>query len=306
MKEQMAIHNSNRLPFFEGFYFKVTTDDIALAIVVGFSLEKNNSTAFIQCYNTKTFKMDYLEYEYKDFYFDLLSETVYIKDSYFGEDEVYLFDDRLDYTIHYHMTNCLKLDSNIYSPTIMGPFYYLPFMQCNHAIITLKSSVSGTMKFNEEIVNIEGIGYVEKDWGNSFPSEYIWLQSNHSSNSNANLFLACANIPLVVSEFIGVIGVFIVEGKTYRIGTYYGAKLIERSMIDDLCSVVIKQGKYVFSFKIRNGTTFELKGPNNGLMTTRINESLDSRCLLKVYRKGVLKHEVNFIKCGSEIIDFMK
>ncbi|MCK7537696.1 MAG: tocopherol cyclase family protein [Marinilabiliales bacterium] len=24
-----------------------------------------------------------------------------------------------------------------------------------------------------------GRGYIEKDWGHSFPSAYVWMQSNH-------------------------------------------------------------------------------------------------------------------------------
>ncbi|WP_368275548.1 tocopherol cyclase family protein [Coprobacillus cateniformis] len=34
------------------------------------------------------------------------------------------------------------------------------------------------MKYQNQIYNIQGIIYQEKDWGNSFPKKYIWVQSN--------------------------------------------------------------------------------------------------------------------------------
>lgn len=306
MKDQMGLHNSNKLPFFEGYYYKVVTNEFSLAIIIGFSIDNNQKNAFIQCYNTLNHKKEYLSYDFMDFNYDILTDTVSIKNSYFNKNEVYLNDDRLDHIIHYTLENHKKIEANLYAPTIMGPFYYLPFMQCNHAVISVESDVVGSITYDDKTIIISGIGYIEKDWGSSFPNEYIWLQSNHCIQNKANLFLACGHIPIIFTEFIGTIGVINIEDKTYKLGTYYGAKVIERSVFDDINSVIIKQGKYLFTFKIKQGTTCDFKGPVDGKMVKRINESLDSTCLLKIYKKGILKHELTFTKCGNEIIDFMK
>lgn len=72
----------------------------------------------------------------------------------------------------------LHIQTTKYAPTIMGPFAYLKNMQCNHAILNLESQTHGYMKYQNQIYNIQGIIYQEKDWGNSFPKKYIWVQSN--------------------------------------------------------------------------------------------------------------------------------
>ncbi len=63
----------------------------------------------------------------------------------------------------------LHIQTTKYAPTIMGPFAYLKNMQCNHAILNLESQTHGYMKYQNQIYNIQGIIYQEKDWGNSFP-----------------------------------------------------------------------------------------------------------------------------------------
>ena len=57
-------------------------------------------------------------------------------------------------------------------------FIYLSFLECNHAIISLRHHITGSLKVNNQKFQIIGDGYIEKDWGRSFPQDYLWLQSN--------------------------------------------------------------------------------------------------------------------------------
>ena len=78
----------------------------------------------------------------------------------------------------------------------MGPFSHLSFMECNHAILSMKHSVSGILMFNGKILNFDqGIGYIEKDWGTSFPSSYLWCQANDFFTRTTSFFLSIATIP---------------------------------------------------------------------------------------------------------------
>lgn len=50
----------------------------------------------------------------------------------------------------------------------MGPFSYIPFMECNHSILSMKSSANGLININDKEIKFNnGIGYIEKDWGYS-------------------------------------------------------------------------------------------------------------------------------------------
>ena len=67
----------------------------------------------------------------------------------------------------------LHIERTRYAPTIMGPFAYLKNMQCNHAIINLESQTHGYMKYQNQIYDIQGFIYQEKDWSNPFPKRYM-------------------------------------------------------------------------------------------------------------------------------------
>ena len=67
----------------------------------------------------------------------------------------------------------LHIERTRYAPTIMGPFAYLKNMQCNHAIINLESQTHDYLKYQNQIYDIQGFIYQEKDWSNPFPKRYM-------------------------------------------------------------------------------------------------------------------------------------
>ena len=55
------------------------------------------------------------------------------------------------------------LKTSTYAPTIMGPFSYFKYMQCNHGIISLSSHVSGTLVVDGKKLDMNGgTCYIEK------------------------------------------------------------------------------------------------------------------------------------------------
>lgn len=72
----------------------------------------------------------------------------------------------------------------------MGPFSYIPFMECNHAILSMKSKTNGQIKINNNKINFHNdIAYIEKDWGTSFPKSHIWCQANNFQNKTASFMI---------------------------------------------------------------------------------------------------------------------
>ena len=56
-------------------------------------------------------------------------------------------------------------------PGVMGPFSFVPFMECYHGVVNIDHKISGSLMINnEEIDFTDGYGYIEKDWGKSFPN----------------------------------------------------------------------------------------------------------------------------------------
>lgn len=60
---------------------------------------------------------------------------------------------------------------------IMGPFRYVPFLQCRHRVYSMQHCVDGTLLINGTPYLLENaIGYLEGDRGYSFPRNYVWTQ----------------------------------------------------------------------------------------------------------------------------------
>ena len=92
-----------------------------------------------------------------------------------------------------HFSNHTSIKNNFFAPNIMGPFSYFPSLECNHAILSMKSDISGSLHFNGDFLNFDdGVAYIEKDWGTSFPRSYVWCQSNEflAFPANSNFLLA--------------------------------------------------------------------------------------------------------------------
>ncbi|CAG8506004.1 1486_t:CDS:1, partial [Dentiscutata heterogama] len=80
------------------------------------------------------------------------------------------------------------------SPSVMGPFAFIPSLECNHGILSMNHRSQGNIEFtNEEnkddfkkIIFENGCGYIEKDWGFDFPQSYIWGQTNNFMNEDGS------------------------------------------------------------------------------------------------------------------------
>lgn len=121
---------------------------------------------------------------------------------------------------------------------IMGPFRYIPGLECRHAVYSMRHSVDGELKVNgESLCFRNGKGYMEGDSGSSFPEKYEWTQHFLGDGS---LMLAAATIPLGPICFTGTVCILYQKGREYRFSTYLGAT-VQKIGNGEL---FIRQGKY--------------------------------------------------------------
>ena len=171
---------NNNKNYFEGWYFKNTKQNQSIAFIPGININSKNKKAFIQVItNTSSY---FVNYAIKDFQYSTNPFYIKIKINYFSKDKLHIeMEDELQNLkihgdIQYHHHEDIK--TSFVSPNIMGPFSYIPFMECNHAILCMKTHIQGSLQINGENINLDnGIGYIEKDWGKSFPKSYTWCQA---------------------------------------------------------------------------------------------------------------------------------
>ena len=140
-----------------------------------------------------------------------------------------------------------------------------------------------------------GEGYIEKDWGKSFPSSWIWMQSNSFPSNDVSLTLSIARIPFMGKNFKGFIGGLYLNGKLYKFTTYNFSKILKIEYNKDNVEIIIKRKNLKLKIKAYKSIGNELFSPEMGSMKGRINESLNA--LLDVELKN--ENEIIFKDVGT-------
>lgn len=259
--------------YFKGWYFKCSNDTQTISFIPAFHRSGHNETASLQIItDDATFNLPFASLEFQE-----KPLAVRIGDNVFTEKGIRL-NIRTDKLTAHGTLRFGKLSPLRYD--IMGPFQFVPFMQCRHSVFSMAHRVDGQLIINGQAYHFQnGMGYIEGDCGTSFPERYIWTQCSFPAGS---LMLSVADIPLYGLHFTGIIGVVMLNGKEHRIATYLGARVqhIGRN------TVTVRQGDYVLSAKLLAKNTHPLLAPDHGNMSRTIYESASCRACYRFSYKG--------------------
>ncbi|UYP00686.1 hypothetical protein OF820_03140 [Oceanotoga sp. DSM 15011] len=261
---------------FEGWYYKLSFNDEIISIIPGISKNEEDPHAFIQYIDKE--KNEYIRFDIKDFEYDEKRERIVIKENSFSKDRLILNLD--DINIFLNISKQIPWGKNLFTKSAMGPFSFFK-MQCNHGIINMGSNFTGTK--NMEMIN--GKIYIEKDWGESFPSSWIWFQSNFKYDKNRSLTFSYANVPFFKKAFKGLLAAVYYEDKLIKFTTYNFSKIKSIKYDKNNLKIEIHNKKYKLMLDIKIGSFKLLKSPKNGKMSQEIKESIDSELNAYLYDK---------------------
>jgi tocopherol cyclase len=289
--------------YFEGWYFKCVTADgkTAMAFIPGIAMQEDGSQhAFVQVMYGSDNRAAYHRYEAQDFRPDPHRFYVEMSDNVFAPTGIRL---RLpDVVGDLHFNALTPWPKMLGAPGIMGWFSFVPFMQCFHGVVSMDHSIEGCLQIGGREVDFSGgRGYIEKDWGQSFPKAYVWMQTNHfGADTPVSLLASVAHIPFLGSHFIGFIGGFWHDGRLLRFATYTGARKQVR-VADDTVEVVFKTPKHELQLLAHRADGTTLLSPMTGAMTGKISESLQARVDVVLYERGQRIFEGTGRHAGLEV-----
>lgn len=279
--------------YFEGWYFKHTSKSLNISIIPSISINKNNEKiCYIQVITPITTAL--FTFSIKQFFAKKNELYIKINNNVFSKDGVKLdlsTDDLvIKADIKYDNFQTIKGD-------IMGPFRHVPFMECSHRVISMKHTLKGYVSINEQMYSLDnGLGYIESDFGHSFPIHYEWFQANDFPLDLA-VFFSIAKIPYHLLSFTGFICSVIFNKIEYRFASYNPSKVIK----NDENEIIIKRGNYILQIKYYQNHILQLKAPTNGDMQREISESIDGTCQIMLSYKNKEIFNVSGENCGIEI-----
>lgn len=264
---------SGKRGLFYGWYFKCQSDTQTLAVIPAVHRARGKKACSIQIITEEHSWTVSLPIEA----FRRKGRTISIGRNRFGEKEIRLAVCRpglkVKGKLKFGPLFPLRYD-------IMGPFSFMPFLECRHSIWSMKHTVRGTVYINETAYSFDGAeGYWEGDRGQSFPEEYIWTQCSFPGGA---LMLSVADIPLAGFHFQGVIGIVLLNGREYRLATYLGAKTarIRNGLVR------VAQGSMELEAQLLESSGKPLKAPARGDMVRTIHESAACRAKYRFRKNG--------------------
>lgn len=285
--------------YFEGWYYKLVVENAnsTMVVIPGVHMNNDNRHAFIMIaydnvshyyrfpYETFSSSIDEfivkIDNEKNIFSYEKMILDLQPKD---GDDATESF--RMNLTLSSHVS---IPDLSWIAPGTMGPYSWIPTMQCYHHVLSMKYDIHGSIEINQEkSTTISGLGYLEKDWGNEFPSIWIWGQANQWENlpstSSASLFFSLALIPWYFNiEFAGFLLIFEYNQEFYRFNTYLQSIVSDLSVDNKTNQLSFNVYDVLFQYKLHISTYLNpsenihgamLYGPNNGRMEKYVKEIL--------------------------------
>lgn len=289
--------------YFEGWYFKIVdaSEQHVFAVIPGISKEKNGgSHAFIQVLDGKNCNASYHDFEASNFSPSEKKFHLQVGANSFSNSHL-----QLDLP---ELKGKLKLRSPtpwpkmLGAPGIMGWYGFVPFMQCFHGVVSLHHELAGEMLVHGQAADFTGgVGYIEKDWGTSFPRSYIWVQSNHFDVEEKICVMASvAHIPWLGNYFIGYIVGFQWGDILYRFATYTGAKM-RASLGEREVQLAFKDGRHRLEITGLQASGADLVSPLTGEMKGKVNESMQGTLHIRFFEKEKLLFEGTGRNAGMEV-----
>lgn len=256
--------------YFEGWYFKLQTEAITMAFIPEVSGDRSGqlSGSLQIVMEEEAFFIEHefpAKMEMKKGLYLVLGKNVFT-----------------DVCIHLDIDEeNIKIKGDVYFDDIgakfnvMGPLNYIP-MQCKHGILSMEQRLSGKLSVNDKEINFDGgKGYLETDYGHSFPSTYLWSQCNWFDEGECRIAMAAATLPFGRHKVMGTFICIDYLGKKYKFATYKGAEVLGISS----SGFTINEGPYTFEGRREGGVPVELKSPENGEMNGVTKEYL--RCTME-------------------------
>jgi hypothetical protein len=305
--------NKKKKNYFEGWYYKLVSQngDYTIAFIPGISLAKMDQHAFIQVFISKKEESDidlktyYIRYKLDEFTYGHDNFWIQIGKNYFSREkiEINIQNEQIEVSGEIELTELTPLKRTLFMPNIMGFFGYFNFMECYHGVVSMTHHLGGLLDVNQIPISFNhSKGYIEKDWGKSFPRAYVWMQSNHFTNNNTSFLFSYADIPFLGLYFKGLIINLLFNQKEYRFATYNYARVIKEELKENFVHYRIKKGRYLLDIQGESNKQIELASPKNGMMIEQIKEGLSGIIHLKLYYKKTLIYEDSGKHAGIEIM----
>jgi hypothetical protein len=185
----------------------------------------------------------------------------------------------------------------------MGYTYFIPNLPCYHSVMNSSHVVAGKIFYNDVRYTLDNeIGYLEKNWGTSFPETYFWLHAVDPTDRQVSLLFSRAEIKWLGQKFIKHIGHFHFDGKEIDLRDlkHFSYSSFMPSPENQILRITSKAISLEISILYRKKVKF--KGPKEGQLSRDIyhyTDALINVCLIQNQKTRLFQLIGNFEDIGT-------
>ncbi len=284
-------------PYFEGWYYKFVFPGRRFAIIPGVSWAPDDPHAFVQWLDGDSGVSHYHRYPVEAFRFGKSRFWIEVADNRFSLSS-------LAVDIPSLKADAVILEptgwpTSVVSPGTMGPYSFVPKMECNHAVLVMDATAAGSV---DGVQYSHGRCYVEKDWGRSFPKGWVWAQSNSFTKPGVSVTCSVARVPFRNTAFAGFLIGLLADGRLHQFTTYNGARVERVSLTEESVDLTVERRQRRLSLTLHRAGGTVLAAPHDGAMTGRIMETLDAEISVSLEKSGTTLYEGVGSSAGLEVV----
>lgn len=270
-----------KAPCFEGFYLKTAKKDgTTLVVICGFAKSKEKSHAFIQV-STQSLETFYFEYPLYELKINEEAFNFSIRNNEFSQNGIYIKEN--DCEVDLTFSDFTFWNRTYLNPSIMGVLAYVPFVECKHDIISPSLTVLGHANLKAETLIFDNTsGYIDKNWGRSFPKDYFWGHISNFENPSVSIQFAKAKPKWLFWKIPVYIGFLRLNHEIHLFKSWKKGKMTLTNVGQD--EVLLQNRKFKIKIKFENGRPLNLKAPIEGKLDHLILERAGILTRVTIYK----------------------
>jgi hypothetical protein len=264
--------------YFEGWYFKLVFAEEHLALIPGISLAPEDRHAFIQVIRSGQTASAYHRFSQEQFSAARKPFSLRVGGNSFSLEDLEIA--LPDVSLSASLSELARWPQSVGAPNTMGWYAYVPFMECNHAVLVLDGRAEAVLDGTRR----RGRIYIEKDFGRSFPSAWVWLQSNSFEKPGVSVTASVARVPFLRRSLTGVLAGVLVDGEIYRFANYTGVQVVQMELSPDRARLALRSGENTLEIQATGAAGAPLRAPVEGRMSGSVTETIDAEVSVHLAR----------------------
>jgi tocopherol cyclase len=167
----------------------------------------------------------------------------------------------------------------------MGYHYFIPNLPCYHAVCNLSHTVSGEIRTTNDQFSFKAeTGYLEKNWGTSFPENYQWLHAIAPNDPATSLLFSQAEIGWFGNQFQRHVGYIRIKNEVVDFRRLKDVSIRSEQVESNKQRIHIRSRELDLEITIITDQQVFLLGPEDGTLRRNIGHYADAQVELRITR----------------------